>query len=194
MKFLLSDATNMKKFRDGQFSVVLDKGTLDAILVDTSEATMTLTEKYWSEIDRVLRIGGRYVIISLLQEHIIKALLQRFPPNNWMFRVVRCVDVEHRSAEDQTNSVQMPVFMVVATKMKMLPMHVLEICTVGDKNVRVKHPDEILNEVSVLQKAAVAMNGLKRTNISGEIKNEVVKIMLLWGFFFRFSNILLLPS
>lgn len=56
LKFLQLDATDMSsEFVDSQFSVALDKGTLDALFVDTSEAVLESVEKYFAEIERVLR-------------------------------------------------------------------------------------------------------------------------------------------
>lgn len=52
MKFIEMDATNMT-FDDEQFSAVLDKGTLDALMTDNSEETITTVSKYFKEIDRV---------------------------------------------------------------------------------------------------------------------------------------------
>ena len=66
------------EFSDAEFSVVLDKGTLDAILTDESDATMATVEKMFSEIDRVLRVGGRYICVSLAQEHIIRKVIKHF--------------------------------------------------------------------------------------------------------------------
>lgn len=37
-----------------------------------------VVEKMFSEIDRVLKVGGRYVCISLLQPHILQLLVQSF--------------------------------------------------------------------------------------------------------------------
>jgi len=65
-------------FPDGDFSVVLDKGTLDALMVDTSDRVVADIDKMFSEIDRVLRMMGRYVCISLLQEHILRKIVQTF--------------------------------------------------------------------------------------------------------------------
>ena len=65
-------------FPVAEFSVVLDKGTLDAIMTDSAEETMILVDKMFGEIDRVLRIGGRYVCISLAQEHILNKITQYF--------------------------------------------------------------------------------------------------------------------
>lgn len=66
------------EFADGEFSVVLDKGTLDAVFTDESDATITTVECMFSEIDRVLPIGGRYICVSLAQNHIVKKVIQDF--------------------------------------------------------------------------------------------------------------------
>ena len=66
-------------FEDSSFSVVLDKGTLDALMVDESEAVDKDISQMFSEIGRVLKVGGRYVCISLMQDHILNKVLQYFP-------------------------------------------------------------------------------------------------------------------
>jgi len=40
------DATQMT-YPDGKFSVVLDKGTLDALMPDTKEATLSIIDRYF---------------------------------------------------------------------------------------------------------------------------------------------------
>ena len=65
-------------FEDGEFSAVLDKGTLDAIMTDDSTDTQEKADQMFAEIDRVLRLGGRYICVSLAQEHIIKKVLSYF--------------------------------------------------------------------------------------------------------------------
>lgn len=72
------------------------------------------------EIDRVLRIGGRYIIVSLLQQHIMTFLLEYFEEKGWMIRVCRCYDVEAKSFKEQ-GSKSLPVFMVIFTKFKKIP-------------------------------------------------------------------------
>lgn len=67
------------EFKDSSFSVVLDKGTLDALMVDDSEAVNEDINKLFFEIGRVLKLGGRYVCISLMQDHILNKVLQYFP-------------------------------------------------------------------------------------------------------------------
>lgn len=58
--------------------MVLDKGTLDALMSDKSEETLAKARALFAEVARLLRTGGRYVCISLLQEHIAVALFEYF--------------------------------------------------------------------------------------------------------------------
>ncbi|XP_065265636.1 eEF1A lysine and N-terminal methyltransferase isoform X2 [Emys orbicularis] len=54
MSYLRMDMLQMD-FQDAQFQVVLDKGTLDAILVDEEEATLERVDRMFAEISRVLQ-------------------------------------------------------------------------------------------------------------------------------------------
>lgn len=168
LKFLQADASDIKQFGDGSFSAIIDKGTLDAIYVDGTDAVNEFVQKYWAEMERVLRIGGRYIVISLLQKHIIEGLLKRFALNNWMFRVVRCIEAEERTAADSSDKSVLPVFMVIATKFQKLPSQVLEVCMAGDKMIRIDSIDEVSETVLSVQQAALVCNGLNRSNIAGK--------------------------
>lgn len=168
LKFRQMDACNMSAFEDNKFSVVLDKATLDAVMPDEKQSTQEYVTKYWSEIGRVLRIGGRYICISLLQQHIVDALLEFFAMNNWMFRVVRCIEAEVKTSETSNDGSSLPVFMVIATKFQKLPSLVLEYCMAGDKMVRVNAKEEISEAIASVQKAAMVCNGLQKTNIAGK--------------------------
>lgn len=169
LKFLQVDACNMNEFSDASFSAIIDKGTTDAIFVDDSDSVDEYVQKYWAEMDRVLRVGGRYIIISLLQKHIIAGLLKRFAMNNWMFRVVRCIEAEEKTAADSTDKTVLPVFMVIATKFQKLPTQVLEVCMAGDKMIRLDNPEEVSDTVLSIQKAALVCSGLSRSNIAGKL-------------------------
>ncbi|EAT46630.1 AAEL002186-PA [Aedes aegypti] len=160
------DATAMN-FSDEKYSVVLDKGTLDALFTDETEATLQTVRKYFSEVARVLRVGGRYVCISLLQEHILKEVLGFFPENEFVLRVVRCVEAEQKTAESNSDGTSMPVFIVVATKFKKLPMKVYEVCLAGEQVQRVQKPEEVVLSVAAAQKASMVCNGLVRGSIAG---------------------------
>lgn len=69
-KWIQMDATSMT-FDNESHSVVLDKGTLDAMMSEETDASKELIQKYFSEITRVLKTMGRYVCVSLLQEVIV---------------------------------------------------------------------------------------------------------------------------
>lgn len=122
LKYIQMDALSMT-FDNAQFSVVVDKGTLDALMPNDRADTLSKINQYFTEIQRVLKSGGRYICISLLQEHILRAILNYFPNNNWMFRATRCFEVEKRAIENGENS--MPVFFVVCTKFTALPRKVI---------------------------------------------------------------------
>lgn len=57
---------------------MLDKGTIDAVMVDSSDDVMKQVDQMFSEIERTLKFGGRFICISLLQAHILNKLLQWF--------------------------------------------------------------------------------------------------------------------
>lgn len=65
-------------FEDGDFTVVIDKGTLDALMVDNSEKVVSDVEKMFGEIERVIKLMGRYICISLLQSHILSKVVPFF--------------------------------------------------------------------------------------------------------------------
>ena len=66
------------EFLDNEFSVVLDKGTLDALMTDESEEVGAQVDQMFAEIGRVLRLGGRYICVTLAQDHILKKVLAYF--------------------------------------------------------------------------------------------------------------------
>ncbi|CAG9784682.1 unnamed protein product [Diatraea saccharalis] len=169
MQFLCLDATNTS-FEDEQFSVVLDKGTLDALMPDDTEETTTIIDKYFSEIKRVLKFGGRFVCISLLQSHILHKLLETFCDKSWMFRVVRCHEAEQKNA-DNGDGTTLPVFVVVATKFKVMPQLILEVCLAGEKMVRMSTTQELAGYIKSAQDTAFVTNGLAKTNLHED--NEV---------------------
>lgn len=116
MIFKQMDALNME-FEENEFSVVLDKGTLDALVSDDTEEDLLRGKQLFSQVSNVIKIGGRYIIISLLQQHILKLILDYFTECGWMIRICRCFDVENKSITED-NNVGMPVFFIVCTKFK----------------------------------------------------------------------------
>jgi len=65
-------------FGDEEFTVVLDKGTVDAMFTHDAPDIAYRIDKMLHEISRVLPVGGRFVCISLAQEHIASHIVQSF--------------------------------------------------------------------------------------------------------------------
>ena len=82
--FRVGDATNLSGiYEDGQFHVAVDKGTLDAIAVNVEAETIANCNAYFNEMVRVLdKKKGHFVIVSLLQPHVLKILLDFFVREN----------------------------------------------------------------------------------------------------------------
>uniref|UniRef100_T1HPJ7 Methyltransf_11 domain-containing protein n=2 Tax=Rhodnius prolixus TaxID=13249 RepID=T1HPJ7_RHOPR len=177
MTFEVMDALDMK-FESESFSVVLDKGTLDALMSDDKEESVERVSKYFNEIDRILRVGGRYIVISLMQQHIMLFLLKQFTSRAWMIRVCRCYDVETKLTNEQGFK-PLPVFMVICTKFKKMgnSKSILELCTTVDSPAtRLSNTDKIIESVIEAQQVAIVCAGLQKSGSAGrEILLEVGK-------------------
>ncbi|XP_068982762.1 eEF1A lysine and N-terminal methyltransferase homolog [Bombus flavifrons] len=162
------DATQMA-YADNTFSVVLDKGTLDALMPDTKEGTVSNVNKYFKEITRILRNGGRYICISLLQEYILRQLLSYFPNVGFMFRIVRCHEAEEKTRLEDGSSI--PVFAVIATKITNLSQTVLEVVLVDGAPRRLSSVDEMISAILSAQQSAFIFNSLQKRSVAdiGEI-------------------------
>jgi ubiquinone/menaquinone biosynthesis C-methylase UbiE len=78
LKFLKMDMLAMT-FADKEFNCVIDKGTLDALMSDEQADTSNENvNKMFNEIDRVLNVNGKYICITLAQDHILQKLLSTF--------------------------------------------------------------------------------------------------------------------
>ena len=90
-------------------------GTLDAMMPDDSIEVVDQVNRLFAEIERLLKLGGRYICISLLQPHILNHIVTWFADRGWPLRILRCTDVELAKApEDRI----FPVFAIVATKFR----------------------------------------------------------------------------
>ena len=82
---------------------------------DESPEVVDQVYRLFSEIERVLKLGGRYICISLLQPHILNHFVTWFVEHGWPVRILRCTDVElSKPVEDRI----FPVFAIVATKFR----------------------------------------------------------------------------
>uniref|UniRef100_UPI00398E57E4 EEF1A lysine methyltransferase 4 n=1 Tax=Pristiophorus japonicus TaxID=55135 RepID=UPI00398E57E4 len=79
MEWKVMDAKALE-FENESFDVVLEKGTLDAMMVDeknpwnVSQETAEIIDQVSKEISRVLRKGGRFISITFAQPHFRKQL------------------------------------------------------------------------------------------------------------------------
>lgn len=167
--WLSMDATAMT-FENESFSVLLDKGTLDAMMSEESDSAKETIHKYFSEVQRVLKNGGRFLIISLLQEHIVRELLSFFPANNFLFRVVRCIEAEQKTSATNDDGASMPVFIVVATKFMKLPLKIYEVSQDGQSIERLANDVALAEAILSIQRASIVRNGLIR---KGNFEEEI---------------------
>lgn len=166
LRFEVMDVTEMDAFGDESFSAVIDKGTLDAMMSEETEEVKANVDKMFSELDRVLRLGGRYVCISLLQPHILDHLLARFSQDrSWPVRVVRCREVdENRAPQDR----KYPVFAFIATKFKKGPDGDFKVVELGLSNegklTRLGSADDLKESVRGIQQYAAIRAGGEASN------------------------------
>ncbi|XP_015918789.2 eEF1A lysine and N-terminal methyltransferase [Parasteatoda tepidariorum] len=133
MQFEVMDVMNMK-YENETFAVVLDKGTLDALMFDDTQQTHEKIGKMFCEIERVLRNGGRYICLSLLQEHVLNKLLDWCVNKGWLLRLHRCLKAEVK----HENSLSFPIFAVILTKLKKITGAPLVLEIVHDGNATPK--------------------------------------------------------
>mmetsp|Transcript_10757 Transcript_10757/g.16344 ORF Transcript_10757/g.16344 Transcript_10757/m.16344 type:complete len:761 (-) Transcript_10757:16-2298(-) len=74
MKWEVMDMTSLS-YSDGSFDVVFDKGALDALMSTDSAAVGAQADSMFANISRVLRVGGRYMCVTLAEDYIISRLL-----------------------------------------------------------------------------------------------------------------------
>lgn len=166
MTFLKMDVMNMD-FDDGEFTAVFDKGTLDAIMIDDSEEVMSDVNKMFSEISRTMRLGGRYVIISLLQKHILQKILAFFTEMGYPVRIHH-IDITNNP--DVKKEFCMPVFAVIVTKFKKIAgmKQIYEVMRHNDNMERMECPEKMVTAVSELQYFAMMRQHLNKNSVCDE--------------------------
>ena len=118
MSFTVMDVLRMD-YSAAQFDCVLDKGTLDALFTDQTRETVEKVDRLFSEVERVLKVGGRYVFVSLAQEHILVKVMVCFG-SGWMVRVHKVEGGGGEKGKEGFGS-RLPVFVFVMTKMAAIP-------------------------------------------------------------------------
>nr|CAB3263765.1 methyltransferase-like protein 13 [Phallusia mammillata] len=168
MHWLEMDITKMQ-FEDESFSVVIDKGTLDAMM--SGDEMSKQIDEMFEEIGRVLKNAGRYICISLAQDHIMKKMLDYFPSRNWLVRIHKVWT--DSSTDDVSN--KMPVFAFIFTKFQKMPMKILEVCLEDSvKPTRLKSEDEVADFIKAQQYYAMIRNTLA----SNDAKDDMPPVEL----------------
>ncbi|XP_069175282.1 eEF1A lysine and N-terminal methyltransferase isoform X2 [Procambarus clarkii] len=167
MKWMKMDIT-ASSFQNEEFTCVLDKATLDALMTDGSSEVVSLVNKYFDEMSRVLRVGGRYVCVTLLQAHILEHVLNWFPKNGWIMRICRCEDAEKSQAE--SGNFSFPVFVLVCTKFRHVDnfKQVIEVELGGEGVHRVESTQEVVRNIQQLQQFSLLRHTLHSQHIAGE--------------------------
>ena len=86
MQWDVMDVTAMT-YADGSWPLVVDKGTLDALYAENTEKLTEVARQMFSEIQRVLATGGRYVLVSMCQDFVLARVLGCFAAPAWRGRV-----------------------------------------------------------------------------------------------------------
>ncbi|ESO09366.1 hypothetical protein HELRODRAFT_186734 [Helobdella robusta] len=168
LKFLEMDLFNTS-FNDNEFNVILDKGTLDAVYSEDTEENRLKVDNMFKEIVRLLRLGGRYICISLAQQFIAEKIIKYFSNEGWLTRVCLAQkDEEDDSSsdknEDDKKLFNMPIFMFVLTKFKKLPNSkpIFESSFFESKIERHDSVSDLLSAITDLQNYALVKQNLRQ--------------------------------
>ncbi|XP_036609309.1 eEF1A lysine and N-terminal methyltransferase [Trichosurus vulpecula] len=175
LSFLQMDMTKME-FPDASFQVVLDKGTLDAILTDEEEKTLEKVDRMLTEVGRVLHVGGRYLCISLAQAHILKKVVGHFSREGWMVRVHQVTSSQNQSSETESQF-SLPVFAFIMTKFRPVSgsaLQILELCAQEQgKPVRLENTERLAEAVRERQRYAWLRSQLNRKTGPGSVSLDL---------------------
>ncbi|ELW70919.1 Methyltransferase-like protein 13 [Tupaia chinensis] len=176
MSFLKMDMTQME-FPDASFQVVLDKGTLDAVLTDEEDKTLQQVDRMLAEVGRVLQVGGRYLCISLAQAHVLKKAVGHFSREGWMVRVHQVANSQDQVLEAEPRF-SLPVFAFIMTKFRPVPSSVLQIFELcaqeqGKPPVRLESAERLAEAVRERQQYAWLCSQLRRKAGLGSVSLDL---------------------
>uniref|UniRef100_A0A5S6QWD1 Methyltransf_11 domain-containing protein n=1 Tax=Trichuris muris TaxID=70415 RepID=A0A5S6QWD1_TRIMR len=171
LRFLCADVTKMSEFANGEFNVVVDKGTLDALMPSKSDKHSAVVTAAFKEIDRVLSVSGRYIVLSLCQSFVVKAWLDFFANGSYLLRADR-IDVRTCAGVD---SFVLPIFCLVATKLRVpLPSPLLEVVS-GGETKKCANQAEFLNSLASFQEYSSTCHRLKYNEWGEEVELHFAK-------------------
>ncbi|XP_064138998.1 eEF1A lysine and N-terminal methyltransferase isoform X2 [Loxodonta africana] len=175
MSFLKMDMMQME-FPDASFQVVLDKGTLDAVLTDEEEKTLQQVDRMLAEVGRVLQVGGRYLCISLAQAHVLKKAVGHFAGEGWMVRVHQVANSQDQVLEAE-HRFSLPVFAFIMTKFRPVPgsaLQIFELCAQEQgKPVRLESAERLAEAVLERQQYAWLCSQLRRKAGLGSVSLDL---------------------
>ncbi|KAM9706856.1 eEF1A lysine and N-terminal methyltransferase isoform 1-T1 [Dama dama] len=175
MSFLKMDMTQME-FPDASFQVVLDKGTLDAVLTDEEEKTLQQVDRMLAEVGRVLQVGGRYLCISLAQAHVLKKAVGHFSREGWMVRVHQVASSQEQLLEAEPRF-SLPVFAFIMTKFRPVTgsaLQIFELCAQEQgKPVRLESAERLAEAVRERQQYAWLCSQLYRKAGLGSVSLDL---------------------
>lgn len=175
MSFLKMDMTQME-FPDASFQVVLDKGTLDAVLTDEEEKTLQQVDRMLAEVGRVLQVGGRYLCISLAQAHVLKKAVGHFSREGWMVRVHQVASGQDQVLEAELRF-PLPVFAFIMTKFRPIPgsaLQIFELCAQEQgKPMRLENAERLAEAVRERQQYAWLCSQLSRKAGLGSVSLDL---------------------
>ena len=99
---------------DEDFNVLIDRGELDRLHRDclSCQRTDSNITEYFQVVQRILKVGGRFICLSFATEDILDKLLSYFS-SGWFFRVHL---INTKTSDGK--SVTLPLFCFVLTKTK----------------------------------------------------------------------------
>ncbi|XP_053247143.1 eEF1A lysine and N-terminal methyltransferase isoform X6 [Podarcis raffonei] len=173
MTYMVMDVLQMD-FPDERFQVVLDKGTLDALLTDGEETTLSRAERMFAEISRVLQFGGRYLCVTLAQAHVSKMAIEYFSREGWMVRIHQ---VSGDKAGTSEGEFALPIFVYVMTKIRRVPgsaLCILELCAEAqDKPIRFKSTEHLIEAVKEMQHYSLLRSQINKNPSSGTVSLDL---------------------
>ncbi|KAM6218573.1 eEF1A lysine and N-terminal methyltransferase isoform 1-T1 [Rhynchocyon petersi] len=175
MSFVKMDMMQME-FPDASFQVVLDKGTLDAVLTDEEEKTLQQVDRMLAEVGRVLQVGGRYLCISLAQAHVLKKAVGHFSREGWMVRVHQVANSQDQ-VTDAEHRFSLPVFAFIMTKFRPVPgsaVQIFELCPQEQgKPMRLASAEQLAEAVLERQQYAWLCSQLRHKSRLGDVSLDL---------------------
>ncbi|KAK2559373.1 eEF1A lysine and N-terminal methyltransferase [Acropora cervicornis] len=161
IKFVEGKLQELKvSFEQESFNVVIDRGALDALHenVSTGKRTDIDVTEYLKAVQRLLKVGGRFLCFTFATVEILNYLLDYFS-SGWFFRV-------HLLTTQL--SVCLPMFGFVLTKTRFSgtsthSLQVIEVCLNGTENIqRLRSLSDVKTTLQEIQQYFVMKKSLER--------------------------------